>query len=161
MCHTLDLVILRYALTEVQSSFKVLRLDFGIRQSDTVEVFKLKVDLSCLGRPTINKLITLGGQEPLPFTPSPFQKYTISVYYFISDLKNPHKTPSVTASSLLLHFFSSTHPILTMWAKAQENFSQAKVGPLTRTARITLVTGFTNMQGTDGSNQSVSLPTTF
>lgn len=42
---------------------------------------------------------------------------TIHVYYFISGLK---KTFSYSFLSLLLHFFSSTHPIPTMWAKAQK-----------------------------------------
>lgn len=130
LCHTLDLVILRYALTEVQSSFKVLCLDFGIRQSDTVEVFKLKVDLSCLGRPTINKLITLGGQEPLPFTPSlrpPFEK----TQYLCTILSLTSKIPT-KRRQLQLPLYCGTFsaaPILSLQCGQRLKKTSLKLSP--------------------------------
>lgn len=62
-------------------------------------------------------------------------QYLCTILFLIS------RKPSVTVSSLLLHFFSSTHPIPTMWAKAQKTYTLKLM--LACTGRIVLVTGFT------------------
>lgn len=79
---------------------------------------------------------------------------TMSAYSFSSGFINSQGKPSITASSLLLHCFNSTHPTPTMWAKAQKTIiSQAKAGTVFWTVIILLVTGSKNTQATNTSNQ--------